>query len=477
MKKFAVKAMIISTIIIGSMIFNSIGVLAICEELKGGTILHAWSWSFKTIKDNIQEIEEAGYDAIQVSPPQECKVNKECCKCKQEGKIGCTCFSENWYYLYQPTNFKIGNYSLGTKEEFEEMCAVAKQHNIKIIVDVVLNHVSIDLNSVSDDIKKFPNIFHNQGELSGTNAADWCDRWKVTQRDMLGLYDLNTGDIGVQKMIKDYMNDCLKCGAWGFRYDAAKHIELPKEVDGNFGSDFWPNITKNAAENGAKYQYGEVLQDSVSRFYEYAKYMDVTASKYGQKIRNAIHDRRIGHNYIMDYNSEGVSVDKLVTWVESHDNYTDLQSNEYVASAWMSDDEIRVGWAIVASRIGGVPLFFSRPVDGGGRNRLVFPEKTKLGNKGSDLFKDPYIVAINKFRKAMKDEDEYLRSQNDKLLIIERGNKGMVIINWSGNSAVNSETRLSDGIYADAVSNKEFKVENGRISGNTGNEITILTKK
>ena len=158
MKKFAVKAMIISTIIIGSMIFNSIGVLAICEELKGGTILHAWSWSFKTIKDNIQEIEEAGYDAIQVSPPQECKVNKECCKCKQEGKIGCTCFSENWYYLYQPTNFKIGNYSLGTKEEFEEMCAVAKQHNIKIIVDLVLNHVSIDLNSVSDDVKKIPNV-------------------------------------------------------------------------------------------------------------------------------------------------------------------------------------------------------------------------------------------------------------------------------------------------------------------------------
>lgn len=72
------------------------------------------------------------------------------------------------------------------------MCSVAKQHNIKIIVDVVANHVSIDLNSVSD-------------------AVDWLDRWKVTQRDMLRLYDLNTGDL-----------------------------------------------------------YGEILQDSVSRFYEYS---------------------------------------------------------------------------------------------------------------------------------------------------------------------------------------------------------------
>lgn len=202
--------------------------------------------------------------------------------------------------------------------------------------------------------------------------------------------------------------------------------------------------------------------------------MDVTASKYGQKIRRAIHDRNIGHHYIMDYDSEGVKDDKLVIWVESHDNYTDLQSDQYSASYWMNDNEIKVGWAIVASRACGLPLFFSRPVDGGGKDKLVFPETTKLGDKGSDLFKDPYIVAINKFRKAMKEEDEYLRSQNGKLLIIERGNKGMVIINWSGNSAVSSETRLSDGMYTDAVSNK---VENGRISGNTENDITILTKK
>lgn len=71
------------------------------------------------------------------------------------------------------------------------MCSVAKQHNIKIIVDVVANHVSIDLNSVSD-------------------AVDWLDRWKVTQRDMLRLYDLNTGDLGVQKMIKYYMEKFCK---------------------------------------------------------------------------------------------------------------------------------------------------------------------------------------------------------------------------------------------------------------------------
>ena len=55
-------------------------------------------------------------------------------------------------------------------------------------------------------------------------------------------------------------------------------------------SDFWPNIITNAKTNGAEFQYGEILQDGycnemLSKFYEYAKFMNVTATKYGEKIR------------------------------------------------------------------------------------------------------------------------------------------------------------------------------------------------
>ena len=65
-------------------------------------------------------------------------------------------------------------------------------------------------------------------------------------------------------MIKNYLNDCLDAGADGFRYDAAKHIELPNEPveDGqNFASDFWTNIL----DNGAEFQYGEILQGQGDR--------------------------------------------------------------------------------------------------------------------------------------------------------------------------------------------------------------------
>ena len=35
-------------------------------------ILHAWSWSFNTIKENMKDISEAGYKYVQTSPAQEC---------------------------------------------------------------------------------------------------------------------------------------------------------------------------------------------------------------------------------------------------------------------------------------------------------------------------------------------------------------------------------------------------------------------
>ena len=457
-----------------TMCFANVNVLAGKE-----IILHAWCWSFKTIYENMKEISDAGYSAIQVSPIQECKINKNCEKCKKNGQEHCVCFKDNWYFTYQPTNFKIGNKYLGTKSEFFKMCQEAKEHGVKIIVDIVANHVSDDLNAVSNEIKGIRDAFHNNSEIT-----DDSKREQLTQFNLLKLTDLNTGNLAIQDIIKKYMNDCLGCGAWGFRYDAAKHIELPKEIDGDFGSDFWPNITTNATSNGAQFQYGEVLQDGfanepLSKFYEYAEFMNVTATKYGEKIRSIIKNRNIHHHSVMNYecNESILDPDRLVTWVESHDNYANSPDFSD-SSAWMTDDEIKVGWAIVAGRAKGTPLFFSRPVGGGGTewdNR--FPEKTKIGDKGSDLFKSPEIIAVNKFRKAMDGQDEFLRSQGNQILMIERGKEGMIIVNLSNDQNIKTPTRLTDGIYVDSVSGNEFLVKKESLKGKTTGQISVLTKK
>ena len=47
-----------------------------------------------------------------------------------------------WYFHYQPVDWKIGNYQLGSREDFERMCKKAESLGIGVIVDVVPNHTT-----------------------------------------------------------------------------------------------------------------------------------------------------------------------------------------------------------------------------------------------------------------------------------------------------------------------------------------------
>ena len=417
------------------------------DDMADGAILHAWCWSFNTIRENMADIAEAGYTSVQTSPANTCVV----------GNGGNLNFTNQWWYHYQPTDYTLGNYQMGTAAEFASMCDVAEDYGIKIIVDVIANHCTSNYNLISSNIKNQSNFFH-----TNTPITDWSSRYQVTQLSLLGLWDNNTQNTTVQNYIKNYLQTCVSLGADGFRYDAAKHIELPD--DGSFAGSFWPNVLNN----GAEFQYGEILQDSISRETAYANYMSVTSSTYGKKLRDNIGNNNFSTSVIGNWDNS-VSSDKLVTWVESHDNYANAIS-DYGSSQWMTDQQIKLCWAVIGARAGGTPLFFSRPVGGGGTssdNR--FPEITNIGDRGSSLFMDDEIAAVNKFRNVMVDENEYLRNPNgnSNVLMIERGTKGAVIINTSYSGvALSSTTQLANGSYTNRTDdNSQYTVVNGTITG------------
>lgn len=417
-----------------------------CEKIQDGAILHAWCWSFNTIKNNMKAIADAGYTSVQTSPAGTCQV----------GNNGNRSLN-NWYWHYQPTDYKVGNYQLGSEGDFKAMCDEAKKYGIHIIVDVVANHMAGDQSAIASSYKSISNWCHTTKEI-----GNWDSRYEVTQLALMGMPDNNTQNKGVQNYIKNYLNKCLSLGADGFRYDAAKHIELPD--DSGYGGDFWPTILNN----GAKFQYGEILQDGVSRESAYGSYMGVTASSYGMKLRNAVGANNFSTWNLLDYDIN-VQQDRLVTWVESHDNYANAIT-DWGSSEWMNDEQIKLAWAVIASRKGGTPLFFSRPVGGGGcswDNR--FPGKSQIGDRGSSLFMDDEVAAVNKFRNAMAGENEYLRNPNgdSKVLMIERGNKGLVAINLNTyDYRLSSITNLKNGVYANQTDNHNtFTVTNGTITG------------
>lgn len=219
----------------------------LADSIEDGVILHAWNWSFNTIKSNLPAIADAGYTSIQVSPIQGTK----------ESTMG----TSYWWLLYQPTNFSIGNAQLGSRDEFKSMCAEAEKYGIKIIVDVVANHTAnagggnseyYPSSSVDPDLLNDSNCWHDHLPVS-----DWNNRWQVTHY-CIGLPDLNTSNTKVQNKVISFLNDCIACGADGFRFDAAKHIELP--TDSNGGSNFWSNVLGSLTNKDNLYIYGEVLQ-------------------------------------------------------------------------------------------------------------------------------------------------------------------------------------------------------------------------
>ena len=92
----------------------------------------------------MQDIAYAGYSTIQTSPINECFVGADGgMQISGDGK---------WYYHYQPTDWTIGNYQLGTKDEFKAMCDEAHKYGIKVIVDVVPNHTTTQVDQVNKNL-------------------------------------------------------------------------------------------------------------------------------------------------------------------------------------------------------------------------------------------------------------------------------------------------------------------------------------
>lgn len=439
------------------------GDYGLCDNAKDGAILHAWCWSFNTIKENLKDIAEAGYTTVQTCPANECL---------RGDNGGMSIWSENgqgkWEYHYQPTDWKIGNYQLGTRDEFIEMCEEADKYGVKIIVDVAPNHTTPDLGSVSQSLKDAAGgqdkLYHGEGFNS---ISQWEQRYFCTNGAVLGLPDVNTENPGFQKYYLNYLNDLIDCGVDGFRYDTAKHIGLPddpqdeKTKQYGWENNFWPVALGNQSVDGVSlhnkedlFIYGEVLQSSGSRDGEYGKIFHLTGSAYGGTLRDAIKNKDFSTGKISNWNH--ATPDKIVTWVESHDTYCNHHE-----SGFLTDWDIRMCWAIVAARANGTPLFYSRP-DGSNGSQGNYWGNNRIGAKGNDQFKDPQVAACNHFRNAMVGESEYLSNfGGNDCLVIERGTKGVVVINLGGSKSNIKLNKVADGTYTEEISGKEVKVSGG----------------
>ncbi|WP_217960250.1 Ig-like domain-containing protein, partial [Bifidobacterium pseudolongum] len=431
------------------------------KDMRDGATLHTFMWSFQTIKEHMEEIAQAGYTSIQINNVSAVKDNSE---------LGKGNWYLNWYYIYQPINTTIGNYILGSEDEFKEMCGIAHQHGVRVIVDAVANHFTSEW-EVIDSSWQNKDYFHPQAPIN-----DYNDREDCTQNTLSGLWDLNTQNGEVAQRMAEFYRKVIADGADGFRYDAAKHIELTNEFG---GSQYWNTILPN----GAQYQYGEVLQDKNVRETDYAAMFNdssingggVTASDYGQEMRNSMNDRSVNTRFFTDFRLNA-PVNQLVTWIESHDNYCDRQSEKF------TEQQVRTAWATMNARGKAMTLFFNRPYASGGTQEW-FSEKSKIGDVGSDDWKQPGVVASNHFRNAMVGNDENIQNcGGDHCVMVERfksdgnaSNDGVLIATAErgGQDLAGMSTKLDNGTYKDEISGSTITVSGGKITSGSVEANTV----
>lgn len=431
------------------------------DKVGDGVMLHAFNWSYNTIKENLPAIAAAGYTTVQTSPVQQPK------DYSTSGDV-----TGQWWKLYQPISFHIAEQSwLGTKDDLKSLCDEADKYGIKIICDIVSNHIAnADENrpdSVSNQVKKYePEFYKKRRTYTRTYKGDANDSsvQAVVQGHVSKCPDLVTNDTAVQTYIINLLKECIDCGVDGFRFDAAKHIET--EDDGEYASDYWKNITTSASSYYTQktgddlYIYGEILNNcGADRSYSsYTKYINVTDNRTGDAVLYNVSKGKASTATNATYKS-GVAASNAVLWAESHDTYEGSSgSSGFSNTADVSDENVVKAWAIVASRKDSTALFFARP------------GTALMGGVSTDTtYKSTAVSEINKFHNLFVGQSEKLGSSGD-IAYVARGTSGIVLSNCKGtNASVSiSGTGLADGKYTDTVSGAEFTVANGVLTGSIG---------
>ena len=226
-------------------------------------IFLAFEWDLNDLIKFLPVIARQGFNAIEITPVQPMKqkvTNKD-----------------EWWLCFQPLGFRIGN-QYGNEEIIMKLCEEAKKYNIRIIINVVLNHVA----------NGYGFEFHPNVDKELTSRHDfWKPRinidWKhETRYDVIhhclhNLPGLNLANHDLQQIVFNFLEKCISLGVGGFRFDAAKNIATPNEYyefSENHSCDFWPRLKEFIGDRDI-YNYAEVIYSPMNIIDEYCKYINV----------------------------------------------------------------------------------------------------------------------------------------------------------------------------------------------------------
>lgn len=119
------------------------------------------------------------------------------------------------YHGYDVIDYYAINPEYGTMEDFEELIAIASVQDIKIVIDLVINHTS----------DQHPWYVSAKNSLSSPYRDYYVwQNGNAFESFVGGMKDLNFKNPSVINEVKSMMDFYLEKGVHGFRIDAAKHL-------------------------------------------------------------------------------------------------------------------------------------------------------------------------------------------------------------------------------------------------------------
>lgn len=395
-------------------------------SIQEGNILHCFDWTMAEVKAELPAIAEAGFGAVQLSPIQ-----------RPDAGPG-----SPWHDLYRPYDIAFKSSRMGSADDLKALCEEAATYGIKIIVDVVANHV--DKTAGYHDT-----WWDSNGRVRWNGGINYGDRNSITHNQLGDYGDINSEDAEVIARAKAYVQQLHDLGVKGIRWDAAKHIALPSENCG-----FWTAVTSVEG----MYHYGEILDSpgpDASIIKEYTTFMSVTDNKYSNGA--ARDNGGIPFGYGGDHTvNQGCPDTRMVYWAESHDTYANGEWSQNV-----SQSVIDRAYASFACRNGATALYLARPNTTGFNN-------IKVG-KGSTAFTGKAVAEVNKFRNAMVGRPDWCEVGSNTFTVTRKGGGAVVVCKTSGSVSVkNGGEYCPAGTYTDRVSGNKFTVTSSTISGTVG---------
>ncbi len=437
----------------------------------GDVFVQLFEWKWTDIANECEQVlGPVGYEAVQVSPPEEHSLTP----------------NHDWSERYQPVSYTIARSRSGTGTEFADMVERCKAAGVAIYVDAVINHMTASpspgVGSAGTSYTKYdyPGLYTPADFHPPCTVDDYSDAANVQDCELFGLPDLNTGLPYVREKIAGYLIMLARLGVAGFRIDAAKHIQQV-ELD-----DILTLVDSTVTAEGRPIPYwflevssgpGEALspRDYYGEAYRSGGAADITEFTFqgvGDKFLGT------GGQHISQLDPDGPSgsrfsplawglmpSDKAVVFLENHDTQHDQGRISYrdgqvfrLANVWMLAEPYgypKILSSYAFDRPSGNSV--GPPSDAAGNTHDVSCAASLEAARPGDWVcehRDPMIEAMVGFRHVTAGTPvAHWWDDGDNAIAFSRGDRGFVAINRESDSvSVAVATGMAPGSYCDLLS-------------------------